>query len=301
MSVKRIDVNRPWVHLTSEEPLVLCCKGLGQPIVPTTPNQQCRPWKTVPHRQNFLVATAVAVKCFLYQQHQGPDGSRLNPRLEWLYGSTLVQSHKDYHEQKLISHVQLVCSVRDCSLGKELIGKVRSCGSSCFIFSATGPHLICLRALGYQRKPPRKHLTKEPPPPQCSDYQTEKLSLIGTFELDNASGTSPDSETYLGSSLRLTSSTSSYESQDYVTEAQIYRNEDAPHQATKVTTSVLVQHKGDLQLPKSMSLHVVDKKIDIPRYLPESAPKSLRRKKGMTRLRNLDPEVDESETQETYT
>ncbi|KAF4626150.1 hypothetical protein G7Y89_g12011 [Cudoniella acicularis] len=296
MPIRRADVHQPWVHLTSEEPLVLFCKGIGQPIIPITTDQLCRPWKTVPHGQNFLVATAAAVKYFLHQQYQGPDGSRLHANLKWLYGNSLIQSHSNHHERKPVSHVQYIQSVRECSLDKQLLGKVRLRRNSCFIFSGSMPRFACLK---HERKVPRRRLKKDPPAPQCSDIKGKSI-LLEPFEFESASGSSPDSERYLGSSLHRSNSTSSHESQEYVAEASLDGNVDVLHQPVRATISVLVERRAT-QLQKGVSYQAQDMLNSIPRYVLGSVPKSLKHKKRANPLRNMRPEGDESHTQEART
>ncbi|KAG4432398.1 hypothetical protein IFR05_012127 [Cadophora sp. M221] len=113
MTILQAKLNKPWVHLVISEPTipVLFCQGLGQAIVPRNPKVLCRPWISVPHGENYMVATCMTI-CSWLDRHNNGEGSRLSERVEWnvdprasreglIYCHSTKKKSSVFHEQQL--------------------------------------------------------------------------------------------------------------------------------------------------------------------------------------------------------
>jgi hypothetical protein len=101
--IKLVEVNQPWAHLTSEQPLVILSKNIQQPIVPQL-SSLCTTWQAVPPNRSYLVLMGLAISSFLDRQDEG-----LVEGLDWNFRKELIDSHKPgttvpvYHAQRLVS------------------------------------------------------------------------------------------------------------------------------------------------------------------------------------------------------
>jgi hypothetical protein len=101
LKIKRVKIDQPWGHLTSEQPAVLLSKNLPPAIICES-QHLCKSWTNVPTDKNYLVTTGLIVQSLLEHQSEG-----LGQRLDWVGGTPLIESHKQgrhapiFHSQKL--------------------------------------------------------------------------------------------------------------------------------------------------------------------------------------------------------
>jgi hypothetical protein len=103
MNIKRVKINQPWGHLTSEQPVVLLSKNLP-PAITSESHHLCKTWTNVPPGKNYLVTTGLIAQSFLERQTDG-----LAQGLDWDGRSSLLELHQEgshapvFHSQKLRS------------------------------------------------------------------------------------------------------------------------------------------------------------------------------------------------------
>lgn len=125
MAIRRIRVNQPWAHLvTTEQPIVLFCGRIPEPIVPTS--TCCKAWAAVPPHSGYLVAMGLTVHTLLDRQDNG-----LAEGLDWCASSELIGTHKNGNA---VQHVQKLQSKKKPSPNKTTRITLQSYLHGCFIF-----------------------------------------------------------------------------------------------------------------------------------------------------------------------
>jgi hypothetical protein len=146
IGIREAKVEQPWAHFPRNHSLVLFCKGLGQPIVAVREDKLCRPWKTVPPKCNFLVATGKTVGHLLDRYNEGDQGSRLGEHVEWVHEQILIQTHR--HEQDMpVVHVQRLRTAANARLERHIRRRIHAHERGCFIFSANKVHRPCRESI----------------------------------------------------------------------------------------------------------------------------------------------------------
>ncbi|KAN0095215.1 hypothetical protein V8E51_015926 [Hyaloscypha variabilis] len=126
--VKVVEVNQPWVHLTSEQPLVLLSKNFQHPIVPDS-SSLCTAWQCVPSNRGYLVSTGVVISSFLDRRNEG-----LAAGLDWSIGKELIESHKPAKEPVPVNHPQRLVSRKKLQSNIPIRELMDKCQNGCFVF-----------------------------------------------------------------------------------------------------------------------------------------------------------------------
>lgn len=120
-------VDQPWAHLTTDQPIVLLAKNVGQPIVPVS-ERLCSLWKSVPPHENYLAMMGKAVKSFLVRQENG-----LSDLVDWQNSLPIIQSHR-IAANKPIIHSQRLFSTKTPSSNKRIRRSLEAFPKSSFAF-----------------------------------------------------------------------------------------------------------------------------------------------------------------------
>ncbi|KUJ07157.1 uncharacterized protein LY89DRAFT_369328 [Mollisia scopiformis] len=126
MAIRRVEVNQPWTHLTTERPLVLFCKDIPPPIVAVS--NSCKSCSNVPPQQNLLVATASTVHSLLDYQDYG-----LAEGLNWCASKNLIDRHESTSNAP-VQYIQKLQSKKKPSSNTKIRAAVQSCLRGAFIF-----------------------------------------------------------------------------------------------------------------------------------------------------------------------
>lgn len=176
---KMVQVNQPWAHLTSEQPIVLFSKNIPPAIIPSCENL-CESWATVPPRQNYLVAMGIAARVFLERRDDG-----LAKGLEWRSNRQLVQCHK--HQQRTpIYHSQTLELNRKPRSNGPTLHSIKQYPNSCLIFGK-GKEKACLEALNGSAAPLQSSNNNSPEQPKTL---RARLSTLASNMLPEAGANS---------------------------------------------------------------------------------------------------------------
>jgi hypothetical protein len=105
VKVAELRDSQPWAHMAEDNPLVLFCQDLQQPIIAPDTQVLCNTWKQVPTSHDLLVATVRGISNLI----NGNGGWKLSENFVWQLPSPLISCHAAeantpvIHTQKLRS------------------------------------------------------------------------------------------------------------------------------------------------------------------------------------------------------
>jgi hypothetical protein len=185
MKIKRVKIDQPWAHLTSEQPVVLLSKNLLPPIISES-RHLCKSWTNVPPDKNYLVATGALVQSLLERQTEG-----LAQGLDWDGGTPLVESHEQ-GRQSPIFHSQKLRSKKKPHSNASIRNQIQEYLNSAFVFG-DGTEKKCKEGIGIvsldsprgQRPSVHYHINKPLPsiPSSASDTSVNLEDILGPDSL----------------------------------------------------------------------------------------------------------------------
>jgi len=132
-SILELMIKQSWVHVTREQPTVLFCKNLRQPVAPNSLSRVCKSWIGVPKSFNYLVTPCRGVHS-LHERHDFPGaGARLVDPVKWTIRPPLIQIHHP-KDKNPIFHTQQLTSVTKVSPHKDALGMVEKSIDGCLVF-----------------------------------------------------------------------------------------------------------------------------------------------------------------------
>ncbi|PMD40857.1 hypothetical protein L207DRAFT_346681 [Hyaloscypha variabilis F] len=126
--IKVVEVDQPWVHLTSEQPLVMLSKSFQHPIVPDS-SSLCTAWQCVPSNRGYLVSTGIVISSFLDRRNEG-----LAAGLDWSIGKELIESHKPAKKPVPVNHLQRLVLRKKLQSNIPIRELMEKCQNGCFVF-----------------------------------------------------------------------------------------------------------------------------------------------------------------------
>lgn len=202
-------VNSTWAYLTSKNPVVIFCSGIGQAIRPTCQDNLCNAWENVPAGRDYLVATGFGLQYILEENEVAEEGSRLHDNVEWVYSRSPIQNHRKGDSIHPVYHTQRLCAPAERSqLDPSIMSLVAQYPQAAFVFTSGKITKKCpgiVKSVG-NSLPLSTPLTDLPYQPVIAEQRP--------VTPENASDTSsPDLQSSSDSSTR-SASTSSQESQE---------------------------------------------------------------------------------------
>ena len=134
MPVKSAKVSTPWAHLPEHQNcIVLFCKDLGQPIIPSSPIGLCSDWCSVPSGKRYLVASGASI-LHLLQRNTRKRASRLADNISWSFQCPVIEPHQGAKKTRC-RHLQFLKSGAQSDGCISLIEAVQAFPRAGFIFT----------------------------------------------------------------------------------------------------------------------------------------------------------------------
>jgi hypothetical protein len=173
MQIKKVKIDQPWAHLTSDQPIVILSRNFENAIVSDNQNL-CETWKSVPNHKNHLAMMGNTVHSFLDKRSKG-----LHDMVTWHCDgeSKLIRCHQRGHTSMVV-HAQKLSSKKPNSSNMWIRKTIKdSYQNSCFIF---GSDLEACEA-----KLPRSSRRIQEPASFCTDDGRDEQLLPGSAQNSN--------------------------------------------------------------------------------------------------------------------